>query len=91
MGLQRMGALRFSHWISNEFDIYTGKKREPELGLKETVALDLTKKLTGKGTAIYTDNYFSSPTLDVRLLNREFTDDKEMGRGDHEMCFFLQR
>ena len=54
-----------------EFDIYTGRKSEPELGLGETVVLDVTKKLTGTCATIYTCNYFSSPTLAVRLQNSD--------------------
>lgn len=86
-----------------EFDIYTGKKNEPELGLGETVIMDLTKKLVGTSACIYADNYFSSPTLATRLKNRgidffgvvrkdrkglpKFMKDRAMARGKYEMMF----
>ena len=86
-----------------EFDIYTGRKDHPELGLGETVVLDLTKKLAGTGTSIYADNYFSSPTLAARLQDRDlsfvgvvrkdrkglpkFKEDKRMERGEYEMLY----
>ena len=53
-----------------KYDIYTGKKGQPELDVGESVVLDLTKTLSGTGVTTYTDNYFSSPTLVARLLNR---------------------
>ena len=86
-----------------EFDIYTGRKDTPELGLGENVVMDLTKKLKDTGVSIFADNYFSSPTLAVLLRDRginyvgvvrkdrkglpAFKDDKKMARGDHEMFF----
>ena len=44
-----------------EFDIYTGRKDAPELGLGENVVMDLTKKLDGSGASVFADNCFSSP------------------------------
>ena len=84
-----------------QFDIYTGRKDTPELGLGENVVMDLTKNLKDTGVSIFADNYFSSPTLAVLLRDRginyvgvvrkdrkglpAFKEDKKMARGDHEM------
>ena len=54
-----------------EFDIYTGRKDAPELGLGENVVMDLTKKLDGSGASVFADNYFSSPTLAALLCDRD--------------------
>ena len=86
-----------------EFDIYTGRKDTPELGLGENVVIDLTKKLHGTGASVLTDNYFSSPTLAALLRDRgidfvgvvrkdrkglpSFKDDKKMIRGEYEMFY----
>ena len=51
-----------------QFDIYTGKKQFPELGLGESVVLELASSLAGTYTTIYADNFFSSPTLVKQLL-----------------------
>ena len=56
-----------------EFDIYIGRKDHPDLGLGETVFLDLTKKLAGTGASIYADNYSNSTTLAARLQDRNLS------------------
>ncbi|CAH2108202.1 unnamed protein product [Euphydryas editha] len=51
-----------------QFDIYTGKKRTGvEVGLGESVVLELTKPLVGLGCEVYFDNYFNSPILQYNL------------------------
>ena len=84
-----------------EFDLYTGRKDRPELGLGEQVVLDLTKKLEKSYVKIFCDNYFTSPSLCLSLLNSgiyltgvvknnrklmpEFKSDKDMSRGDMDI------
>ena len=47
-----------------KFDIYTGKKANPgEHGLSTQIVLDLTEGMDGKRHVLYTDIYYSSPTL----------------------------
>ncbi|XP_065834224.1 piggyBac transposable element-derived protein 4-like [Oscarella lobularis] len=48
-----------------KFEIYTGKKTvtDGEHGLSTQIVLDLIEGLEGKGHFLYTDNYYSSPTL----------------------------
>ena len=53
-----------------EFDISTGQKDAPELGLGKKVVLDVTKNLHGIGISVFADNYFSSPTLAALLRDR---------------------
>ena len=90
-----------------EFDIYTGRKDAPELGLGENVLLDLTKKLHGTGISIFADNYFSSPTLAALLRDQgmnfvgvvrkdrkglpSFKDDKKMQKGESEMFYCKEK
>ena len=81
-----------------EFDLYLGNKKKAELGLRETVVLDLSKKLENTSCMLYFDNFFNSPTLVEKILIREYTalaqfqvtekiwlskkKDKDMKRGD---------
>lgn len=53
-----------------EADIYTGKKQYPELGLGETVVLQLTKSLENLGIEIFIDNFFNSPLLQYALKTK---------------------
>ena len=53
-----------------EFDLYLAKKEKRELGLGETVVLDLSKKLEITYFMLYVDNFFNSPTLVEKLFNR---------------------
>ena len=47
-----------------KFDNYTGKKAATgKHGLPTQIDLDLMKGMEGKGHILYTDNYYSSPTL----------------------------
>lgn len=86
-----------------EFSLYTGKKGRPEVGLGESVVLDLTESLEGSGTSIIADNYFSSPHLALKLYERgilftgvtkperkgmpTFRSTTEMQRGDSDIHF----
>lgn len=40
-----------------EFDIYTGKKDNPDVGLGESVVLQLTEKMINTGTIVAFDNF----------------------------------
>lgn len=51
-----------------EFDLYTGRKESPELGLGESVVLSLSSSLASTYATIFADNYFSSPSLVLKLL-----------------------
>ena len=53
-----------------EFDIYTGRKYHPELRSGEHVVLNLTEKLDNSNVKNFSDNYFTSTTLCLSLLNR---------------------
>ena len=84
-----------------DFDIYTGRKNQPELGLGEQVVLQLTRSLQNSNVRIFCDNYFASSALCTALLNNgiyltgvvrpnrknmpEFRNDKDMARGDIEV------
>ena len=45
------------------FDLYFSKKEKTELGLGETVVLDLPKKLENTHCMLYIGNFFNSPTF----------------------------
>ena len=49
-------------------DIYVGKKAGTEVGLGESVVLEMTKSLIGTGCRIFMDNFFTSPHL-LQLLH----------------------
>ena len=54
------------------FQIYTGKALEDAivvLGLCTKVVLDLISGLEGSGLHLYTDNYYTSPSLYLHLYN----------------------
>lgn len=83
-----------------EYDLYTGRKSTPELGLGESVVLQLSSSLQDSFATLYADNYFSSPLLAKKLLesgiyftgvvkqNRvgmpSFMKDDELERGDYQ-------
>ena len=85
-----------------EFNMHVGKKGNTELGLGESAVLSLCQKLKDTYCYVFFDNYFTSPTLLVKLLemgiyaagtvraNRKhmpiLKQDKEMSRGEHD-CF----
>ena len=55
------------------FQIYTGKSLEDgnsSVGLCSKVVLDLMSGLEGSGLHLYTDNYYTSPSLYLHLYNR---------------------
>lgn len=54
-----------------QFDIYTGKKMNPERGLGEGIILQMTKNLGGKGIQFYFDNFFNSPLLQTEMLEKK--------------------
>lgn len=51
-----------------QFDLYTGKKTNTEIGLGESVVLCLTEQLKGLGCEVYFDNFFNSPALQHKLM-----------------------
>ena len=53
--------------------IYTGKnveQRTPEVGLGTRVVLDLTQGYENQGYIVVTDNFYTSPTLAQKLLQK---------------------
>ena len=86
-----------------QFELYTGRKESPEIGLGENVVLQLTKPLIRTGCTVFADNYFSSPTVAALLRDKGlnyigvvrkdrkglpcFTNDKKMERGSFEMFY----
>ena len=83
-----------------EFNMYVGTKGNTELDLDESVVLSLSQKLKDTYCYVFFDNYFTSPTLLVKLLemgiyatgtvraNRKhmpiLKQEKEMSRGEHD-------
>lgn len=54
-----------------EFDLYTGRKNSgPEIGLGESVVMQLTKCIQGLGCEIYIDSFFNSPNLQYNLAKQ---------------------
>lgn len=53
-----------------EFELYQGRKENPEYGLGEGIVLSLSKSLEGLGCEVYIDNFFNSPKLQVELLSK---------------------
>lgn len=51
----------------SEFDLYTGEKMKPEIGVGESVGLSLTEQLKGLRCGVYFDNFFNSPDLQYKL------------------------
>ena len=54
-----------------ELNMYVGKKGNIELGLGESVVFCLCQKLKDTYCYVFFDNYFTSPTLLVKLLEME--------------------
>lgn len=55
-----------------EFDLYTGRKNHgSELGLGESVVLQLTDKIKGLGCEVFFDNFFNSPSLQMTLRDSD--------------------
>ena len=83
-----------------EFNMYVGKKGNTELGLGESAVISLCQKLKDRYCYVFFDNYFTSPTLLVELLQmgmyatgtvmasrKHITilkQDKEMKRGEND-------
>lgn len=53
-----------------QFDIYTGKKTNKQIGLGESVVYQLCEPLYGLDCEVYFDNFFNSPTLQLELLRK---------------------
>ena len=55
-----------------ECNLYTGQKknRGPELGLDETVVIQLIKLIVELGSELYVDNFFNSPSLQCYLREK---------------------
>ena len=53
-----------------QFDLYVGKKTNPEKGLGEGVVLQLYEPIFDIGVRVFFDNFFNSPTLQIDLLER---------------------
>ena len=54
----------------HQFDIYTGRKRDTEYGLSENVVLSLCEPLSGSFCHVYFDNFYTSPILLKKLLDK---------------------
>ena len=83
-----------------EVDMYLGKKGNTQFGLGESVILSFCQKLKDTHCFVFSDNFFTSPALLVKLLemgvyvtgtvraNRKkmpvLKHDKEMKRGEHD-------
>ena len=53
-----------------QIDIYTGKKEKREVGLGESVVLQMAESLENKGIELYFDNFFNSPILLEKLKEK---------------------
>ena len=57
-----------------EFNLYLFKKKKKkkknELGLRETIVLDISKKLENLYCKLYFDNFCSSPDLVAKLFDK---------------------
>ncbi|XP_055919762.1 piggyBac transposable element-derived protein 2-like [Eupeodes corollae] len=54
-----------------QIDLCTGKKKSgPEVGLGESLVLELIQDLVGLGCEIYFDNFFNSPMLQHKLAKK---------------------
>ena len=51
-----------------QFDLYVGKKTNPEKGLEVEVVLQLCEPIFDIGVRVFFNNFFNSPTLQVDLL-----------------------
>ena len=86
-----------------EFNLYLGKKEKTEIGLGESVVLNLSQKLEGSYCTLYFDNFFNSPLLVNKLYEKGLycvgtvrkdrrnmavmPNDSNMKRGDIEFQF----
>ena len=50
-----------------------GKKEKTELGLGESVVLNLSQKLEGSYCTLYFDNFFNSPLLVTNFMKKDCT------------------
>ena len=55
----------------SEFQVYFGKTKEVENGLRARVVKDLTRNIVGKNHHIYCDNFFNSIALFQQLLDKK--------------------
>ncbi len=51
--------------------MYTGKNKSPEVGLSEAVVTQLTRKITGRNIRLYMDNFYTSPSLLIKLRKED--------------------
>ena len=70
MGFQVVVSMLQETGYLYEFDLYLGKKEKTELGLGETVVLDLSRKLKNTYCVLYSDNFFNCLTLVEKLFDR---------------------
>ena len=54
-----------------QFDLYTGRKTATEYGLGEGVVIMLTTPLEELGCQIFTDNFFNSPLLQIKMFEKK--------------------
>lgn len=54
-----------------QFDLYTGRKMDTEYGLGESVVVMLSNSLEQLCCQIFIDNFFNSPLLQVRMLQKK--------------------
>ena len=54
-----------------QLQFYTGKKEYPQLGIGESVVMELSAALVGTYATMYADNYFSSLALVKQLLEKK--------------------
>ena len=52
-----------------EFDLYLGRKKNPQLNLGEGVVLQLSEKLKGTYCTLFLDNFFNNPSLIGKLFD----------------------
>ena len=53
-----------------EMQVYTGRSESAESGLGKRIVLDLSERLVGKSYHLYFDNFFSSVSLLIALLEK---------------------
>lgn len=52
------------------FKIYTGQESVPGVWVSTEIVMELAEECLDKGRTMYTDNWYTSVTLDNQLLNR---------------------
>ena len=57
----------------SQFKIYIGKDKIGDMPASESVVMELSKHVLGKGYTIYLDNWYSSPNLFLNMLKNERT------------------